>query len=74
MPPDTPTPDVQVIDALVAVLRDTLKAFAKTGHSEDANRLAGQAYAALWREYPRQAQRINGVMHAIARIPDTTKE
>lgn len=72
MSSDGQVPEAHTVEDLVTVLRDTLRAFAKTGHSEDANRLAGRAYATLWRQYPRQAQRINGVMHAIARIPDTT--
>jgi hypothetical protein len=56
---------------LVVVLNDSLRALAATGRSDQANRLAGRAYVALRREHPAQAQQINVLMHALARIPNT---
>jgi uncharacterized protein (DUF2249 family) len=62
------------LDALGVVLADALRALAGAGHPEAACRLAGRAYAALRREHPAQAQRINALMHRLARMTDTTKE
>ena len=54
-------------DALVPLLVAALRALGDTGKPEAANRLAGQAWAALRRERPAAAQRINGLMHRLAR-------
>ncbi len=59
------------LDALLVVLDDALRALAAGGRSDEANRMAGRAYAALRREHPTQAQRVNVLMHALARIPNT---
>jgi uncharacterized protein (DUF2249 family) len=69
-PPESRPP----FEALTAVLADTLRALAAGGHAEEANHLAGRAYAALRREHPDQARQINALMHQLTRIPDTTKE
>lgn len=63
----------QTVDALVDVLKDALKALAVGGEADRANRLAGRAYMALRQEYPEQAQRINVLMHALCRMPNTTQ-
>jgi len=68
------TTDGDALDALTGVLSDALRALADAGHSDDANRLAAQAYAALRREHQPQAQRINVLMHGLVRIQNTTKE
>lgn len=73
MPTGVPVKAKPPLDALTAVLAEALRALAASGHAEDANRLAGQAYAALRREHPNQAQRINALMHRLARS-QTTKE
>lgn len=59
------------LDALVVVLSDSLRTLAATGRSDAANRLAGRAYVALRHEHPTQAQRINVLMHVLARMPNT---
>jgi uncharacterized protein (DUF2249 family) len=72
--PVSPTQPRPPLEALTAVLADALRALAAGGHAEEANRLAGRAYAAVRREHPDQARRINALMHRLTRIPDTTKE
>ena len=62
------------LQALTAVLADALQTMATDGHADEANRLAGRAYAALRREHPDQARRINALMHQLTRISQTTKE
>ena len=68
---DAPT---SALDELIGVLADALRGLASRGRPVDANRLAARAYAALRREHPEQAQRINGLMHALVRIPTQTEE
>ncbi|HEX5191172.1 MAG TPA: DUF2249 domain-containing protein [Solirubrobacteraceae bacterium] len=74
MATELPQPEDRTLDALIAVLTDALRLLGAAGRPVDANRLAGQAYAALRREHPTRAQRINALMHGLARIPDTIKE
>lgn len=71
---DSPVKPRPALEALTAVLSDALRALAADGHAEEANRLAGRAYAALRREHPDEARRINALMHQLTRISQTTKE
>ena len=61
----SPAPDAT--DVLVGLLVSALRALGDAGAPEPANRLAGQAWAALRHERPAAAQRINGLMHRLAR-------
>ena len=72
IPKDASGAGSEPLDALLVVLNDALRALAATGRSDEANRMAGRAYSVLRREHPPQAQRVNVLMHALARIPDTT--
>ena len=74
MPTDSPVKTGPALEALTAVLSDALPALAADGHADEANRLAGRPYAALRREHPDQARRINALMHQLTRISQTTKE
>src|SRR5579875_777049 len=67
-------PPSDSLDALVTVLADALRALGTDGRPDDASRLAGRAYAALRRGHPAQAQRINALMHGLARMPATRQE
>jgi uncharacterized protein (DUF2249 family) len=62
------------LDALTGILADALRGLAGAGQSEAACQLAGQAYAVLRREHPTEAQRINALMHRLARMPNQIKE
>ena len=62
------------LERLTTVLIGALGALGAAGQPESANRLAGQAWVALRREHPEQAQRINAVMHKLAQIPEPTTE
>lgn len=55
--------------ALVDVLIRALRALGDAGRADYANRLAGQAWAAVRADRPRAADRINGLMHYLARLP-----
>jgi uncharacterized protein (DUF2249 family) len=74
MSTDSPVKTRPALEALTAVLSDALRALAADGHAEEADRLAGRAYAALRREHPDQARRLNALMHQLTRISQTTKE
>ena len=69
-----PAVKTEPLDALTAVLADALRALGDAGQPEAACALAGRAYAALRREHPVQAQRINALMHRLALMSDTIKE
>ena len=69
-----PATTTESLAGLTAVLIDALRALGSAGHPETACRLAGRAYAVLRHEHPAQAQRINALMHRLARLPSTIKE
>ena len=54
-------------DELPALLVEALRALGDAGEPEAANRLAGRAWAALRSDDPAAAQRINALMHRLAR-------
>lgn len=56
------------VEHLTLSLVRTLRRLGDVGEPEAANRLAGEAYAALRRDEPQAAQRLNGVMHYLARL------
>src|SRR5450759_5501160 len=56
------------VEQLTSSLVRALRRLGDTGEPEAANRLAGEAYAAIHRDEPRAAQRLNGVMHYLARL------
>jgi uncharacterized protein (DUF2249 family) len=62
------------VEALTAILADALLALAAGGQAETASRLAGRAYAAVRRERPDQARRINALMHGLTRNTPPIKE
>jgi hypothetical protein len=56
------------VDAVTRVLVRACRALAESGRPRDAGRLAADAWAALRRTHPRQAQHLDGAMHHIARV------
>jgi uncharacterized protein (DUF2249 family) len=62
------------VTTVTVVLIDALRALEAAGQPEAASRLAGRAYAALRREHPEHAQRINALMHRLTRNIDPIKE
>ena len=64
--------DRVVEDALIEttdVLVRSLRALGQAGHPDAASRLAATAWWALRDVRPREAERINGAMHFLARLP-----
>lgn len=63
----------KVVRELTRALVSTLRALGQTGQAEQASRLAARAYTALRLTDPKTAERINGVMHYLALLPDTSE-
>lgn len=64
--------DLVVEDAVAEtteVLVKALRALGQAGHPDAASRLAAKAWWALREQHPREAERINGAMHYLARLP-----
>lgn len=72
--PQASAGSTEPLTTLTVVLAEALRALGTSGHPEAASRLAGRAYSILRREHPAAAQRINALMHQLARMTDTTKE
>ncbi len=61
-----------VVDALTAtndVLVRSLRELGKAGRPDAASRLAAAAWRALRDVSPREAERLNGTLHYLARLP-----
>ena len=65
-------PSTEARDALAEmtdVLVKALRALGQAGHPDAASRLAAKAWWALRGTRPREAERVNGAMHYLARLP-----
>ncbi len=62
--------DRDATEDLAAVLARATLALGRAGRPVEASRLAAAGYAAVRREFPAAARRLNAVMHALARLPD----
>ena len=64
-------------DALLDVFVKALRGLGQAGHAEDANRLAARGWSAIRHRHPAAAERLNGTMHYLSRLPapiEDTKE
>lgn len=67
--------EIIIVDAttdLTRVLGRALRALGEAGRPAHASRLAAAAWALLRRERPVEAERLNGLLHYLARLPDHT--
>ncbi|SRX93819.1 hypothetical protein [Acidothermus cellulolyticus 11B] [Mycobacterium shimoidei] len=55
---------------LTRVLSRALRALGEAGQPAHASSLAAAAWAVLRRERPADAERLNGILHYLARLPD----
>lgn len=51
-------------------LTRALRKLGEVGYPDEASRIAARAYSAIRHEDPTNAERINGTMHYLARLPD----
>lgn len=63
------TSGAEPCEALTRIVIEALRALGQAGAPERANRLAGQAWSALRDPHPELAQRINALMHGLAKMP-----
>lgn len=68
-PEASPPAEDAVLRDTVGVLTEALKALGKAGKPVEASRLAAQAWSALRDPYPQGAERVNSIMHFLARLP-----
>lgn len=61
-------------EALLQVLTRALRRLGQVGHPEDANRLAARAWSSIRHAHPDEAERLNGAMHYLSRLPSTTQQ
>ncbi|TXJ06350.1 MAG: hypothetical protein E6Q27_03960 [Aeromicrobium sp.] len=59
-------PISETTDVLVRALR----ALGNAGQPDTASRLAARAWWALKSQHPREAERLNGILHYLARLPE----
>ncbi|HET8559671.1 MAG TPA: hypothetical protein VFL69_04055 [Marmoricola sp.] len=67
MAPEPPGGDP--VSGTVDVLVKSLRALGQAGRPDAANRLAARAWWLLKEAHPREAERVNGAMHFLARLP-----
>lgn len=59
----------ELITELTAVLAKSLRALGKAGQPDEASRLGATGWSLLRHDQPREAEKINGTMHYLARLP-----
>ena len=59
----------ELIAELTAVLAKSLRALGKAGQPDEASRLGATGWSLLRHDHPREAEKINGTMHYLARLP-----
>jgi hypothetical protein len=62
-----------VVSGMTDLLVKAVRALGAAGQPEEASRIAGKAWWVL-KEYPRQAERVNGTMHYLARLEQNPGE
>ncbi|MEO7005394.1 MAG: hypothetical protein ABI275_05515 [Terrimesophilobacter sp.] len=62
------TDDGRTIDGLTRVLAKACRALGDAGHPKDAASLAAQGWTMVRKVHPKQADRLDGTMHYLARL------
>lgn len=57
-----------VIEGLTRVLAKACRQLGDAGHPRDAGKLAAAGWALLREDHPKQAERLDGTMHYVARL------
>lgn len=66
-PPETDAPSAAAcLGAVVRLLIRALKALDEAGQNDLACRIAGEAWSAIRRTSPREAERFNGLLHSLS--------
>lgn len=67
-PSGTPAEVQEANENLARILTRALRALGDAGDPQEAGRLGGQAWSAIRAVHPHAAQRINGMMHYLAKL------
>ena len=59
----------ELVAELTAVLAKSLRALGNAGQPDEASRLGADGWSLLRHDHPREAEKINGTMHYLARLP-----
>lgn len=65
-----PAPSPELVTELTRLLARALRALGDAGRPVDASRLAASGWSALRHDHPVDAERLNGLMHYLARLPE----
>lgn len=60
--------DASAVQALTRAFIHACRQLGKAGRPSDAMRIAATGWGAIWTTHPEDAERINGVMHYLARL------
>ncbi|MBX5476423.1 MAG: hypothetical protein IRZ18_04780 [Clostridia bacterium] len=71
MPVDRPANGDEAVAALNKLLAEALRALGDAGETDRACRLAASGWALLRETWPREAERLNGVLHYLTQRPIT---
>jgi uncharacterized protein (DUF2249 family) len=63
------TQEIDPCDQLADVVAKATVALGRAGKPTEASRLAAAGYAAIWRTHSDSANRLNAVMHGLAKMP-----
>ncbi len=66
--------DSDPVTALVRLLAEALVALGRAGQPDAANRIAGRAWSALRHDHPHEAERLNNLMHGLAKLPSNPEK
>jgi Zn-dependent protease with chaperone function len=66
--------DEDLVPALTRLLARALRALGEAGQPVRASQLAATGWSALRHEHPSDAERLNGLMHYLARLPVEANE
>lgn len=66
--PSETQPNAAAVGALTRAFVQACRQLGKAGRPANAMRIAAEGWSALWTSFPDDAERINGVMHYLARL------
>ena len=66
---DRPASSDELVVALTKLFARGLRALGEAGQPDKASRLAAAGWSALRHDHPAEAERMNGLLHYLARLP-----
>ena len=66
---DSPASSDELVVALTKLFARGLRALGEAGQPDKASKLAAAGWSALRHDHPAEAERMNGLLHYLARLP-----